>query len=973
MKKSNTKTKRVLAIFLAVMMCVSMLNLTAFAEEGQNSDGTTLPTETGATPTPEATVVIEPTATPTETPSTEPTALPSEGGEPTEAPATDPTAEPTEEVEPTTPPADDPTTAPSNPEESPETQPTEAPAKKPAKAPVKASAAPAAEENNEAVCICTKSCQYFKEGFLEADGINHNCPVCDGDGWKTHCKGEDLIIGGNPSHEHVFGFWGAGTVKANCQMPEAWAFECDKPGSGCGAKLIIAFKPGSTPGPHQFNSVEQVDPTCTVDGHKTGVCDGCGKEVVEVIPATGHQLGEDAVVIPATCIMDGSKTGICTVCGEEVTEVIPALGQHTEPDEGVETQEPTCTEQGHKTYTCSVCGEAVKEDIPATGHSFVGTKCQHCDAVRYSVGTNDEWGTDIRDSWSHVFSYLVKEPDGTYHGYSDPKLTKPLEGGITVTVNHGTMNNMGIDRVVTDEDGNTYISTVKGWRNSKDLDGKLYQEGDVIPFEEAFAMGTSKSSTIWLDAVREKISAAVTPSGNEAGSIKPIEKIPAKIKCTDGITVKCTNLDTMEYKNGRWVVDITITVDSSFVPGDGHVDFSEALSDMGDIISDTMQPGDEIVLNIYLDNQSGYELKYKSNSGFIATEVRSTDGTIAGVGFDGNSLAPEDGQGKSFAPRRIYNDALKAIVTSTAGDAEIGAALRALGYGKGLANDVEITRNCLDDYYLDWTNAARLRNDPNATLATSLQDLTITELSKFTDGDKGNLPVETCQNVYEAFYYLFFGKVFQYNGVDIYEQMRQYSEGGNNEMDKNIPLLLTSPTTPYVLNIASLAGEEMNNGFQNIAFGFRLGFDLTAVPETPPVIILPTPTPTPTATPTPTPEPTEEPSPSPTPDPDDEIPDPDVPLGTPEPVPTPTPDPDDEIPDPDVPLGTPKPEQPTPTPIPTTKPTPVPDEEIPDEDVPKGNVPKTGDDSAVWFLLTLVSGAGLVFLGADQWKKRKGA
>ncbi len=154
----------------------------------------------------------------------------------------------------------------------------------------------------------------------------------------------------------------------------------------------------------------------------------------------------------------------------------------------------------------------------------------------------------------------------------------------------------------------------------------------------------------------------------------------------------------------------------------------------------------------------------------------------------------------------------------------------------------------------------------------------------------------------------------------------------------------------------------------------------TPPPTNPPVVVIPTPTPTPTATPTPTPEPTEEPTP--TPEPDEEIPDEDVPLGTPKPEPTP--EPDEEIPDEDVPLGTPKPE-PTPEPdeeIPDPdvplgpsepEPTPEPEEEIPDEDVPLANTPKTGDNADIWFLLSVISAAGLVFLGAAEWKKRKGS
>ena len=45
--------------------------------------------------------------------------------------------------------------------------------------------------------------------------------------------------------------------------------------------------------------------------------------------------------------------------------------------------------------------------------------------------------------------------------------------------------------------------------------------------------------------------------------------------------------------------------------------------------------------------------------------------------------------------------------------------------------------------------------------------------------------------------------------------------------------------------------------------------------------------------------------------------------------------------------------------------------ELEDPDVPLADVPKTGDDSLIWGVLTLISGTGLVWLALD--KKRKGA
>ena len=68
-------------------------------------------------------------------------------------------------------------------------------------------------------------------------------------------------------------------------------------------------------------------------------------------------------------------------------------------------------------------------------------------------------------------------------------------------------------------------------------------------------------------------------------------------------------------------------------------------------------------------------------------------------------------------------------------------------------------------------------------------------------------------------------------------------------------------------------------------------------------------------------------------------------------------EPDLDIPDPDVPL------------------TPGDDEEfdIPEDDVPLASVPKTGDDSSIWGILTLMSGAGLALMALRSRKRSESA
>ncbi len=501
---------------------------------------------------------------------------------------------------------------------------------------------------------------------------------------------------------------------------------------------------------------------------------------------------------------------------------------------------------------------------------------------------------------------------------------------------------------------------------------------------------------------------AIEPSVNTTPA--PITSVVTEDErpSSPGIDVTFANKETMVYVpqseatgRGHYDAQIVITIHPEAPIEDIHVNLDTALKEIALKINslNRVEPGDEVRISITVDNQSGREYTYKDRTVFVSTkdldiseenEVKVVEGAEA---FDGNKIPTATKDEFSIIPRRVFNAPLEFLLGKgnfhDLSDNAIGAKLAAKGYGQGegLTNE-QIARKYLGTYYLDWTNAVRA-SQKIAQKATSFQDLTEDEALVITNGPNRDIDVweqETSSTVAEGLYHTYYGKILTVNGMDVYDQMVNYNKGKNNESDYNNDLNseTASLLTGGILNlIGALDGEFGNNAYQNTKVFFRVEFDLTAVPTstpTPPVVVIPTPTPTPTATPTPTPEPTEEPTP--TPEPDEEIPDEDVPLGTPKPEPTP--EPDEEIPDEDVPLGTPKPE-PTPDPdeeIPDPdvplgpsepEPTPEPEEEIPDEDVPLANTPKTGDNADIWFLLSVISAAGLVFLGAAEWKKRKGS
>ena len=112
-------------------------------------------------------------------------------------------------------------------------------------------------------------------------------------------------------------------------------------------------------------------PTCTEKGVKTFTCTrGCGETKTEEIAATGHTEDAGTVAADVSCGETADITYKCEVCGEVTRVVTGAVVQHAW-DEGAVTTEPTCTAKGVKTFTCTRgCGETKTEEVAALGHKW---------------------------------------------------------------------------------------------------------------------------------------------------------------------------------------------------------------------------------------------------------------------------------------------------------------------------------------------------------------------------------------------------------------------------------------------------------------------------------------------------------------------------------------------------------------------------------------------------------------------------
>ena len=404
---------------------------------------------------------------------------------------------------------------------------------------------------------------------------------------------------------------------------------------------------------------------------------------------------------------------------------------------------------------------------------------------------------------------------------------------------------------------------------------------------------------------------------------------------SQGVEIK-PDLDSVHAVDGKphtFEGELTVTIGSS-APNTIHINLSDALTALMERAShldnNAIQPGDVMNYHVKLVNNSGKDFQYVADSAFAATIDRYVDGQQSlGTGFDGYQIAASFSDGSTefcAIPRRVVNDALAFLGADWdhLSDADIGALLKEKGYGAGEdMTDAEITQQYLAPFYLDYLNSQRAEG---AELAHSFLDLTPAEFSRLTNYDNQNgyqpgVP-ETCETVAQAFYYFYYGVNYTVNGTSIYDQMKDHAA-----MNKLVSDALSGDGT-YTLN-SQIAGATTNNAFQNTAFGFGMQFGM---------------------------EYTADPGPGPGPGGrDDDDPKPPVPVDIPEdPIPL-DPGPGEDV----------APEQPIPDQdVPTT--------DLPDEEVPKADVPKTGDAALLWLALSGLSGAGLAVLTlSDRRKKNK--
>lgn len=142
------------------------------------------------------------------------------------------------------------------------------------------------------------------------------------------------------------------------------------------------------------------DLTC-VDNGQPLYCKHCGQICGQVNEP--HKTGDWVIDTEATCAAPGSQHRECELCHEVEYQEIAQL-EH-EWDDGITTIKPTCTDDGLMTYTCRNCGTTKTEVIDALGHDWdAPATCMHtaeCARCHETLEGDHNWKHDMDnvDEW----------------------------------------------------------------------------------------------------------------------------------------------------------------------------------------------------------------------------------------------------------------------------------------------------------------------------------------------------------------------------------------------------------------------------------------------------------------------------------------------------------------------------------------------------------------------------------------------
>lgn len=314
-------------------------------------------------------------------------------------------------------------------------------------------------------------------------------------------------------------------------------------------------------------------------------------------------------------------------------------------------------------------------------------------------------------------------------------------------------------------------------------------------------------------------------------SIKSIGAVEYFNEENKGIKVTDINA-TQSVVNGNVMFDanITITIEKDSEKN-LKINLNEAIKEANKKINEVasyneIQPGDTIIYHIKFVNNTGKEFNYVSGSAKLGTI--SQGGTSDIIGFDGYNVGGENENKKAFMPRRILNTPLKDLGVKDLSDKSIGEKLKEEGYGTEEMSPEEVTKGFLGRYYLDYFNVEASKVPGDEGFIDNYNSLGDNNYKVLTNGYSGVL--ETCPEVAEALYYALYDRALympSLGNISIYNQMVAQN-GTDYELDKQMASTINGLGKFEKIFDLSMKfdGEQANNGYQNIVFGYGLQFEL---------------------------------------------------------------------------------------------------------------------------------------------------
>lgn len=231
----------------------------------------------------------------------------------------------------------------------------------------------------EATCISPKICSECGETEGEALGHSWVSATCE--------EPETCSVCGETQGEANGHIWEAAT----CQHPE----QC----------LTCGFTKDTKLGDHECNSWSKVvEPTCTEEGYKKGVCVCCGQEFTVISEIIPHNYGEWEELKQTSCTEPGEQKHVCSVCGYEETAEIPVL-EH-DLDEMQIVKEATYNENGTKEQKCLLCDNVINTEE----FTFVDIIK---DKVEFKGASDGLLATDVhliyKNSWGYIDGEIIVE------------------------------------------------------------------------------------------------------------------------------------------------------------------------------------------------------------------------------------------------------------------------------------------------------------------------------------------------------------------------------------------------------------------------------------------------------------------------------------------------------------------------------------------------------------------------------------